>query len=382
MLALGSLGLAACGGSDEAGTAATTTQAGASTDTSGEEIVVGLLDEQTGPTASVQGPAGDGVRLAVEQINKAGGIDGRQIRLVTKDTGGDAAQSIQGIKEMDAEGVVAVVGPVSGGICQAVSATYTELKIPGFCMSPVDLPKEHPYMFGIGVELAQENELIFDLLGKENGKVGILAQKTPVLDLLRAHVTRLAPDLDVKIEEVEPAETSARAQMQNLVDAGVGGILLAPCGPLSVTAAKEAIDLGYKGKIFVWNCFASEEAAKAFAGFANGNILTVAPTFILDNAADDDPQLEQIEEYRAAGGAADIVEAAGWDGMMVLAQAIETGGADRASILKTLEAGLAYDGVWSAGEITADDHRGVRTEGAMQLVTFTPEGTMELVDTP
>lgn len=382
-----SLGLAGCGGSDSAGskasdtTSATTAATDGGTD-AGNEILVGLLDEQTGPTAAVQSAAGDGVRLAVDELNAKGGIDGRKIRLVTKDTGGDAAQSIRGVKEMDAEGVVAVVGPVSGGMCAAVNGTYTELKLPGFCLSPLDLPAESPYMFGIGVELAQEDEQVFDFLGAENGKVGILAQKTAVLDTINAHVKAYASDLDVQIEQVETTDTSARAQMQNLIDAGVGGILLAPCGPLTATAAKEAIDLGFKGKIFVWNCFASENAAKSFASITNGQIYTVAPTFILDNAADDDPQLPQIEAYEAAGGKKDIVEAVGWDGMMVLAQVIEAGGADRESIMKTLEAGLSYDGVWSAGKITADDHRGARAEGAMQLVKFTPEGTMELVKAP
>ena len=81
----------------------------------------------------------------------------------------------------------------------------------------------------------------------------------------------------------------------------------------------------------------------------------------------------------AAGGPADIVAAAGWDGMQALAGAIEEGGATSKEIQDTLEGGYSYIGVWSMGEISAHDHRGVSTDGALRLVRFTPEGTMEPV---
>ena len=235
-------------------------------------------------------------------------------------------------------------------------------------------------MYGIGVELAQEDEILFDQLGAQNGTFGIIAQKTPVLDLVKSHVERFAGDADVKIEAVETTDTSARTQIERLIGEGIGGLLLAPCGPLSVTAAKEAIDLGFEGPIVVWNCFASAGAAKQMAPITNGNIYTVAPTFILGDATDDDPQKAAIDAYEAAGGPADIVAAAGWDGMQALAGAIEEGGATSKEIQDTLEGGYSYIGVWSMGEISAHDHRGVSADGALRLVRFTPEGTMEPVD--
>ncbi|MCB1038846.1 MAG: ABC transporter substrate-binding protein [Acidimicrobiales bacterium] len=372
--------LAGCGsdaGSDGSGTSSKGADATSATD---DPIVIGLVDEKTGPTAAVQGAAGDGVRLAVETINDAGGIGGRQIELLERDSAGEAATAISGINEMVDEGAVAIVGPVNGGLCQAVAPTYAELEVPGFCLSPVDLPKETSYMYGIGVELAQEDEILFDQLGAQNGTFGIIAQKTPVLDLVKSHVERFAGDADVKIEAVETTDTSARTQIERLIGEGIGGLLLAPCGPLSVTAAKEAIDLGFEGPIVVWNCFASAGAAKQMAPITNGNIYTVAPTFILGDATDDDPQKAAIDAYEAAGGPADIVAAAGWDGMQALAGAIEEGGATSKEIQDTLEGGYSYIGVWSMGEISAHDHRGVSTDGALRLVRFTPEGTMEPVD--
>lgn len=370
--------LAACG--SDASSDGASTEGTDATEASTDPIVIGLVDEQTGPTAAVQGAAGDGVRLAVQTINDAGGIDGRQIELIERDSAGDAATAITGINEMVDEGAIAIVGPVNGGLCQAVAPTYAELEIPGFCLSPVDLPKETSHMYGIGVELAQENDLLFEQLGEQNGSFGIIAQKTPVLDLVNSHVERFASDYDVKVEPVETTDTSARTQLERLIGEDVGGLLLAPCGPLSVTAAKEAIDLGFEGPIVVWNCFASAGAAKQMAEITNGNIYTVAPTFILGDAADDDPQKPAIDAYEEAGGPADIVAAAGWDGMQVLAGAIAEGGATTEEIYDTLEGGYDYAGVWSMGEISAEDHRGASADGALRLVRFTPEGEMEPVD--
>lgn len=360
------------GGGEEADEGSTTTAAPA------EPVVIGLLDEQTGPTASVQGKAGDGARAAVEAINAADGIDGRQIELVTRDTAGDANTTIQAIAELKDEGAVAIVGPVNGALCQAVPAGLARAQIPGICLSPADLPEDDDYLFGIGVELAQVDEAAFELLAEENGKVGVLAQKTALGGLMEAHVAEAGDTAEFTIERIEPTATTAEPQLQRLVDADVGGILLGPCGPLATTAAREAVDLGYEGTIMLYNCFASDAGAQAVKDFANGKVVTLASNFALKDVPEDDPQHDAYQAFVDSGVEHDVVAATGWDGMYLVKQAIEEAGTtDPQELISTLEADFPFAGAWSLNRIRKDDHRGVDPKNALIPVVFTTNGTME-----
>lgn len=350
-------------------------------------IVIGLLDEQTGPTASVQGKAGNGARAAVALINRTGGIDGRPVELVTRDTAGDANTTIRAISELADEGAVMIVGPVNGALCQSVPAGLKRARIPGICLSPADLPEDDEYLFGIGVELAQVDAAAFELLaegddaiGEGNGKVGILAQKTPLGELMEAHAADAADVAEFTVERIEPTATTAEPQLQRLIDAGVGGILLGPCGPLAVTAAREAIDLGYEGTIMLYNCFASDAGAQAVKDFTNGKVVTLASTFALRDVPQDDPQHEAYTRFANSEAENEVVTATGWDGMFLAKAAIEKAGStDARKIIDVLESGFDFAGAWSLGRITADDHRGVDPTNALIPVVLTREGTMERI---
>lgn len=344
----------------------------------GDTIVIGMLAERTGPTSTPSALGADGVALAVEELNDSGGILGHEIELIEIDTEGDGARAVQAVRDLSDQGVAAIVGPVSGSLCAAIAPTLSEVEVPGVCLSPADLPADDDYMFGMGVELAQINQESWEYMAEANGRVGILVPSTPVGELLEGHIETLASDdIELATEVFAPDDTTARAQIQALMDEGVGGLFIAHCGPVSITAAREAIDLGFDGKILLYNCFASETAAESIKGFTNGNVETFAPQFLLGTTPEDDPQAPAIAEFQSADGAPDIVMAVGWDGMMLVAQAVEAArSSERDEIVTALEDSFQYEGVWSANTITAEDHRGARIEGALIPARFTTEGTL------
>lgn len=60
------------------------------------------------------------VTLAVEQINRAGGINGRLVELVSRDDKQNAETAHRVAAELVAEKVVAVIGPFTSGMAAAV----------------------------------------------------------------------------------------------------------------------------------------------------------------------------------------------------------------------------------------------------------------------
>ena len=56
---------------------------------SGGEIVVGYYGDLTGRTASFGLSTKNGVEMAIDEINKAGGINGRKVRVIVEDDQGE-----------------------------------------------------------------------------------------------------------------------------------------------------------------------------------------------------------------------------------------------------------------------------------------------------
>jgi branched-chain amino acid transport system substrate-binding protein len=74
---------------------------------------VGVLLPQSGPAASIGAPSLEGVRLAVQQINAAGGVLGHPVELVVRDEGTDLATTTERLGQLLDENVDAIIGPAS-----------------------------------------------------------------------------------------------------------------------------------------------------------------------------------------------------------------------------------------------------------------------------
>src|SRR3954466_3700837 len=83
-------------------------------------IQIGYLPALTGPSSSTGVGINRGVQLAIQEINAAGGIDGRQIELITRDTQSDPTKAVNGAAELTHQKVSVVLGPVNSGESLAV----------------------------------------------------------------------------------------------------------------------------------------------------------------------------------------------------------------------------------------------------------------------
>lgn len=81
---------------------------------SSEEILVGEFTSLTGPSASFGQSSHKGTELAVEQINAAGGVLGKKIRLITEDDQSQAGQPATIVRKLiSQDNVVAILGEVA-----------------------------------------------------------------------------------------------------------------------------------------------------------------------------------------------------------------------------------------------------------------------------
>ena len=113
--------LTACGGSSASTAASTSTSTAASAASSGETIKVGVMGPLTG-NVSVYGQAVvNGATLYLKQVNEKGGINGKQLEIITEDEQGDATQAVTCFTKMVDEGITALVGDVTTAPTLAVN---------------------------------------------------------------------------------------------------------------------------------------------------------------------------------------------------------------------------------------------------------------------
>ena len=117
---------------------------------SGEPVVIGVLTSLTGPFAPWGVQVRDGMQLAVDELNAAGGIDGRPVELSVVDDQSNPEEGASGIERLAEEGVVAVGGIISSDVGLATSRLAEELQVPLFLVkagSEAILTQDSRYTF-------------------------------------------------------------------------------------------------------------------------------------------------------------------------------------------------------------------------------------------
>lgn len=134
--------LAGCGsgGSNSGETGSTGTTGGSSASGAGlqpgdqtpdpNKIKIGLVASINGELKPWGMDSQNGALLAVDEINKAGGINGKQVQLLIEDSNSTPEQGKTAAERLISKGCVAVVGEVASGITAQIALAAQEKKIP------------------------------------------------------------------------------------------------------------------------------------------------------------------------------------------------------------------------------------------------------------
>ncbi len=99
------------------------------TSESGDAVKIGLLLPFTGPDAATSSNFERAVIYAVGRVNAGGGIGGRKLEVVSRDTHSDRTRSLQSAHELIDEGVTVVLGPENPEIAAELLPLFREAEI-------------------------------------------------------------------------------------------------------------------------------------------------------------------------------------------------------------------------------------------------------------
>ncbi|MDB5415515.1 MAG: amino acid transporter substrate-binding protein [Rubritepida sp.] len=129
-----------------------------------DPIRIGWLAAMTGPSSAPAIGFNRGVVYAAEAINAAGGIKGRRVEIITRDTQGDPTKAVNATQEMISQlRVHAIWGPTNSGESLATSAIIARGRMPNIHPCVVDSlidPRRYPTAFRIAPSNTQWDDAV------------------------------------------------------------------------------------------------------------------------------------------------------------------------------------------------------------------------------
>jgi branched-chain amino acid transport system substrate-binding protein len=129
-------------------------------------VVVAGLFTLSGPTKAVAAPSVQGARLAVEEINKAGGVLGRKLRLQLFDTRATAIGAALAAEQAANSTAVAIVGPSPSSQALPAARVAEQARIPLIAHTAThpDITKDKSWVFRICATDKRQGEVMAELL--------------------------------------------------------------------------------------------------------------------------------------------------------------------------------------------------------------------------
>jgi len=224
-----------------------------------DPIKIGVAGPFTGGSSSMGVSMRDGVRLAAEEINKAGGLLGRQIVLVERDDEAKNERGVQIAQELiNKEKVTATVGYINTGVALASQRFFQEAKIPVFNNVATgslithqfdDQPEN--YIFRNAAHDSIQAPMIVEEAITRRGfkKVAILADSTNYGQLGKADLEKALKAKGitaVAVEKFNIKDVDMTAQLLKAKEAGAEAVLTYGIGPELAQIANGMTKLGWK----------------------------------------------------------------------------------------------------------------------------------------
>jgi branched-chain amino acid transport system substrate-binding protein len=309
----------------------------------GEPVKIGLTTTITGDFAQHGKGFEIATAMAAEKVNLSGGIKGRPLELVLKDSRGDSNESAK-IAQFYAndESILAEIGGFTSQACMMAAPIYEEAGL--IQLSPtashIDFTSMGEYIFS--TMETQNDEALFIaeyVLGEYIGaaSVGILFLDEDWINSAVDVVENTCEANDIKItarKVADDSENTFRAPLEKINKSKPDVLLLMMTANESAKVVMEVKNMGWDVEIVVPG-FSSTDELIDLGGESVEGILSTTQFIIEDSDSDFHAFAQEFQEK--AGFGPDEMTASAYDSVMILADAMEKADSlDRSSIRDSL----------------------------------------------
>lgn len=331
----------------------------------GDTIKIGVNLELSGKVAGYGSQEKDGIELAVEQINKDGGILGKKVKLVVKDNKSDnneAATAAANLATNDK--VVAIIGPATSGASKAVIPNVTKAQVPFITPSGTDDSvtmnngKVQEYVFRSSFQDSFQGKVLAQYATDklDSKKVAILGDNSSdyAIGLTKAFKSEYKGDVAIE-ENFTSGDKDFQAVLTKIKNSDFDVLYVPGYYEEAGLIIKQAREMGITQPILGADGFGDEKIVQ-LAGASNVSDVYYTGHFSILAPANDtvQPFIDAFKEKY--GTEPSTFNALAYDAMNMIKQAItDQKSADSAAITKGLASLKNFEGV--TGNISIDkDH--------------------------
>jgi branched-chain amino acid transport system substrate-binding protein len=341
-----------------------------------EPIRIGAVISVTGPAAWLGQPEKDSVKMIEEQINAAGGINGRKLEVIVYDSESDETKAVNLVKKLiSSDKVSVIIGPSTSGESMAALAVTQKEKIPLISAaaavtitSPV---AERQWVFKTAQSDAHCVEKLFSYMkSKGMTKVAIISVSNGFGDSGRTQLQKLAPQFGITIvadERYAPRDTDMTVQLTKIKVSGAQAVVNWSIGPPQVIIMKNAKQVGLGMPLFQSHGFGSLKNIEQAEGAAEGVMAAMGRLMAVDSLPDSDPQKAVLAKYKKDYETKYKTEVSTfgghmWDACMLAVEALREVGEDPAKIREYIEKKKGFVGISGVYNFSPEDHNGLTAD--------------------
>lgn len=335
-----------------------------------DEIIIGALGPLTGNVAIYGIAATNGTKIAIDEINEAGGILGKQVKLVLEDEKGDAQEAMNVYNKLVEDGAVAIIGDITSGPTLAIAdlANRDNMLLITPTGTQLDITEGRPSVFRVaftdpfqGRVLAQYAK---DTLGAST--VGILANTSNdysqgVKEAFIAEAENLGLEI-VANESYGAADKDFRVQLTTIASQNPDVLLIPDYYETIALIAPQAREVGIESQFIGpdgWDGITAQlTTGLSDEGLTAEALQSVEGAIFTNHYSLDDPN-ENIQNFIAKynelhGENPASFSALGYDAAYMVKQAIEEAGSTDSDAIIDAMKNINYEGL--TGSIKFDEN--------------------------
>ncbi len=338
----------------------------------GEPIKIGAIFSVSGPASPLGDPEKKTVELLVDQINANGGVLGRPLGVIVKDSKSEPTEAVLACKDLiEGEQVVAIIGPSRTPTTMAIKDACQAAEVPlvSCAAGKTITDPVASYVFAVPQTNALAVEACFGYLEKEGiDKVAFIYVANSYGEDGYNNAQAIAAERGIELVAVETfggEDTDMTAQLTKIKAKSPGAIVCWGTNPGPSIVTKDAQTLGIDVPILQSHGVANMKFIELAGDSANGVQLPAGRLIVYDQIGTDDPQKAMLDEFAAAYKAKYDAEPntfAGhaYDALWITVNALEAAGeADRAKLRDAIEQTQEFVGTAGIFNYSADDHNGL-----------------------
>ena len=346
-----------------------------------ETIKLGGISVLTGPAAVYGIAVQKGVDLYVDQVNAAGGVDGKKVEVIWEDDQGDATAGVNAFNKLvDNDEVVGIIGAVLTNVTMAVAANAADIGIPMITASSTayDITTDRPSVFRTCF-LDPFQAVIMARYANEEGlkKVAILYDNgndysTGLYESFAGEAKALGMEV-VAVESASYDDVDFKVQLTKVKDAAPEAVFMPYYGAPAALILTQADEIGFETRFL-----GADGIANVVDSISNKALLTnIVYSDHYSEQADSEMSKSFVEAYQAKYGEVPTISfsATGYDAALVLLDAIKQAGTTDYAVVSAALKATDVEGV--SGKITFDDHNDPIKSAF--ILTFDAEGNKEFV---